>query len=133
MDIQSFDETFHRYDPFHASDCTWISPTQMRHFPGLIETNSSRGLALVVAELVVQRYLLCKRRAGLLTLEILSAWISLFAEDLEIYGVQNCLSGQNSTSRPASQMRRTSRSFSPRIALLSKGTVVPTSLVVEFL
>ena len=105
---------------FHASDCTWISPTQMRQI--------QVGGAFVWEELVVKRYL-CAKTAGLLTLEYYLL-ISLFAEDLEIYGVK-IVEWQNSNQRPGLTMSG-QQIFRP-IALLSKGTVVPTSLVVEFI
>ena len=79
-------------------------------------------------ELVVKRYL-CAKTAGLLTLEYYLL-ISLFAEDLEIYGVK-IVEWQNSNQRPGLTMSG-QQIFRP-IALLSKGTVVPTSLVVEFI
>lgn len=56
--------------------------------------------------------------------------VSLFAEDLEIYGVK-IVEWQNSNQRPGLTMSG-QQIFRP-IALLSKGTVVPTSLVVEFI
>ena len=79
-------------------------------------------------ELVVKRYL-CAKTAGLLTLEYYLL-ISLFAEDLEIYGVK-IVEWQNSTQRPGLTMSG-QQIFRP-IALLSKGPVVPPSLVVEFI
>ena len=52
-------------------------------------------------ELVVKRYL-CAKTAGLLTLEYYLL-ISLFAEDLEIYGVK-IVEWQNSNQRPGLTM-----------------------------
>ena len=79
-------------------------------------------------ELVVKRYL-CAKTAGLLTLEYYLL-ISLFAEDLEIYGVK-IIERKNKKKRKSLTIN-SQKIFRP-IALLSKGTVVPTSLVVEFI
>ncbi len=113
--------------PFHVGDCTWV-PSHRCSFVRYNRDKFKEGGAFVWEELVVKRYL-CAKTAGLLTLEYYLL-ISLFAEDLEIYGVK-IVEWQNSNQRPGLTMSG-QQIFRP-IALLSKGTVVPTSLVVEFI
>ena len=81
-------------------------------------------------ELVVKRYL-CAKTAGLLTLEYYLL-ISLFAEDLEIYGVK-IVERRSGVAAIAPGLTTSGRKILHLIDLLSKGTVVPTSLVVEFI
>ena len=75
-------------------------------------------------EKLVAKCYLCAKTAGPLILEYYLL-VSPLAEDLEIYGVK-IVEWQNSNQRPGLTMSG-QQIFRP-IALLSKGTVTPTSL-----
>ena len=81
-------------------------------------------------ELVVKRYL-CAKIAGPLILEYYLL-VSPLAEDLEIYGVK-IVEKRSGVAAIAPGLTMSGQQIFRPIALLSKGTVVPTSLVVEFI
>ena len=87
-------------------------------------------MLFVREELVAKRHF-CANALGPLTLEYYLL-VSPLVEELEIYGVKS-IERRGGTASSAPSLTTNSRRILHLIDLFSKGTIVPTSLVVEFI